>query len=730
MSYQMMDEQQAAHEREVEQVQPQDAPANWTDAQNSLAAAAGLSILLVEGHQPPALAVSNNNSICHAFQTSSRHAHLCEPYCGEAFLRAMQAGEAAHYRCHAGLHCFAMPVELDEKRKLAIIGGRAFLTTADYRALAERIRVGDLQDMLTGELFSNVIFAARQDLHDLAKRISASTVEYRNQAAGTAAPKKTRAAAASASAKESKETVAASPAKGRAAAASSLQEKLPAVGVPIDEACRKAVRAVAEKYNLESLALLLRSKDAFGAALATGRFASQQINLSVEAHDARLLEASRRGASVLMTETPAGFETAASVGGFKLAAGKKAIELFPLVIEDEVKGALLIADAALDIEKRQALSSFCRELALPLEVLRLKDELNRRARFAASLQTFTTGINVSDPAETYSSILKHSAELLRAERSSLLVYDEASNELAVKAAFGPRAKVAATERVRLGDGISGTVMMNGRPLVVRDLEAAGREPAPAERLYKTKSFISYPISIGGRKVGVLNLTDKTDGSAYDEMDLGLIETLAPQMALALDRAEWQEKAAQFQLMSITDPLTGLLNRRYLEERLAEELRRSERQNYAMSFVMIDIDDFKFYNDQNGHPAGDLALEMTAQCLKSVLRAADVASRYGGEEFCILLPQTKLDEATAIAERIRRRVERTRFPHGKTQPLGMVTVSIGVSALDENLNTPAAIIGAADRALYLAKRTGKNRVQVLNDPTDSRTTDADERAPHN
>ncbi len=717
-----MDEQQAAHERETEQLQPHDAPANWTDAQNSLAAAAGLSVLLIEGHQPPALAISNNNSICHAFQTSTKHAHLCEPYCGDAFKRAMQAGDVAYYRCHAGLHCIAMPVELDKKRKLAIIGGRAFLTTADYRALAERMRVGDLQDMLTSELFKNVIFAAQQDLNELERRVSASILEFKNQAVDSAPLKQQRTAAVALSSTV-KET-AATAAKDKERAKGSVKEKMPLAG-PINEACRKAVRALAEKYQLDSLALLLRAKDVFRAALATGRFSSQQINLSVEAHETRLLDAAKRGASLLMTETPTGIQAASSAGIDKRSGAKKSIELFPLVIEDEVKGALLVADAALDMEKRQALSNFCRDMVLPLEVLRLRDELHKRARVADSLQSFTTGINVSDPADNYSSILRHSAELLRAERSSLLVYDEASNELAVKAAFGPRAKVATAERVRLGVGVSGGVMLNGLPLVVRDLEAAGREPAPAERLYKTKSFISYPIIIGGRKVGVLNLTDKTDGSAYDEVDLGLIETLAPQMALALDRAEWQEKAAQFQLMSITDPLTGLLNRRYLEERLAEELRRSERQNYAMSFVMIDIDDFKFYNDQNGHPAGDLALEMTAQCLKSVLRGADVASRYGGEEFCILLPQTKLDEAIAIAERIRRRVERTRFPHGKTQPLNMVTVSIGVSALDETLNTPAAIIGAADRALYLAKRTGKNRVQVLNDPTDSKTTDADE-----
>lgn len=706
----------AARERDIEQVQPESAPANWADAQNSLAAASGLSLLLVEGKQPNALVISNNNSICQAFQSSKTHAHLCEPYCGAAFRRATEAKDAIHYRCHAGLHCVAMPVELEKKRKLAVIGGRAFLTTADYRALAERFRVGDLQELLSSELFRNVVFAALQDLNDLARRISSAVAEYREQTPETQTAERARRAmkAMPAQTGQEKEPPVLFP-----------KEKL-AVAGPIDEACRASVRALAEKHGLASLALFIRAKGVFGPAFVTGRFASQQLHLNIEGHEARLLEAARRGGSLLMAETPEGVSAALSTNGLRRPPSRKHLELFPLAIEDDIKGVLLVADAALDTEKRRAISGFCNELALPLEVLRLRDELNQRELYADSLQTFTRRIEMSDPAETYLSILRHSSELLQAERSSLLLYDEASNELAVKAAFGPRAAVASAARMRLGDGVSGTVLLQGRPLVVNDLEAAGREPAPAERLYKTKSFISYPISIGGRKVGVLNMTDKTDGSSYDEIDLGLLETIAPQMALALDRAEWQEKATQFQLMSITDPLTGLLNRRYLEERLAEELKRSERQQYAMSFMMIDIDDFKYYNDQNGHQAGDLALEMTAQCLKSVLRAADVASRYGGEEFCILLPQTKLDEATAIAERIRRRVERTRFPHGKTQPLSMVTVSIGVSALEETVNTPAEIIGTADRALYRAKRLGKNRVQVLDsDPTDSSIPDVND-----
>jgi diguanylate cyclase (GGDEF)-like protein len=250
------------------------------------------------------------------------------------------------------------------------------------------------------------------------------------------------------------------------------------------------------------------------------------------------------------------------------------------------------------------------------------------------------------------------------------------------------------------------VLSVGRPMVTT-IDALGRRALP-ERRYKTNSFISYPIAIGQRKIGVLNLADKAGGGAYNAADLDVIELVAPQIALALERAAWQQRANQFQLMSITDPLTDLHNRRYLEARLAEELSRSKRYNYPMSFLMIDIDDFKVYNDLNGHQAGDRALEITAQCLKSVLRRVDVASRYGGEEFSILLPQTTLQEAGVIADRLRRKIAETAFPHGKSQPLGSVTVSIGLSTFSPVLDSAEAIVRAADRALYHAKSHGKNR----------------------
>lgn len=126
--------------------------------------------------------------------------------------------------------------------------------------------------------------------------------------------------------------------------------------------------------------------------------------------------------------------------------------------------------------------------------------------------------------------------------------------------------------------------------------------------------------------------------------------------------------------------------------------------------MIDIDDFKSYNDRNGHQAGDVALKMTAHALKASLRSADVACRYGGEEFCIVLPQTSLGEAEVIAERMRERVASKEYPFGKSQPLGAVTVSIGISSFALHIDTAEKVIAAADRALYNAKRKGKNQIE--------------------
>jgi len=520
--------------------------------QESIAESSGLALLLVDGHQPPALAVANNNSICNALQSSPDYVGLCDPYCGAAHSRATGANEIIHYRCHAGLQCFAMPVEIGHQRALAVIGGRAFVNSSDYRELAERFRTGDLSELASDEVFRNIIFADDADLDHAALRVTRSAQEFRE----------------------------------------------------------------AEPHELSGI----------------------------------------ESAPTEVTSGPRKEET-------------------ELESDNQIKTSGAKSESG-------------------------------RVPLADSIRNFAEHIDASNPAQTYQSIVAESADLLKAERGSLLLFDEAANQLTMTAARGIPAPLSEVGPIHLGEGIAGSVMKEGRALVA-SIDQLGKTTMP-ERRYRTKSFISYPIAIGQRRFGVLNLADKIGGGAYDASDLSIIELLAPQIALALERAEWQQRANQFQLMSITDPLTGLHNRRYLEARLPEELSRSKRYDYPLSFMMIDIDDFKFYNDRNGHQAGDRALEITAQCLRAALRKVDVASRYGGEEFSILLPQTTLQEAGVIADRIRRKIMETDFPHGKFQPLGAATVSIGLSSFSAQLDSAEAIVRAADRALYHAKRHGKNR----------------------
>src|SRR6266403_2452307 len=163
--------------RSTVQIVPERAPQGWAEVQQTIAESSGIALLLVEGHQPPALAIANNNSICEALQSSPEHVTLCDPFCGAAHERAVDANAITHYRCHAGLQCFAMPIEIDSSRKLAVIGGRAFVSSSHYRELAERFRSGDLMSLGSADLFRNVIFADEADLDHAALQLSRAAKE-------------------------------------------------------------------------------------------------------------------------------------------------------------------------------------------------------------------------------------------------------------------------------------------------------------------------------------------------------------------------------------------------------------------------------------------------------------------------------------------------------------------------------------------------------------------------
>ncbi len=181
--------------------------------------------------------------------------------------------------------------------------------------------------------------------------------------------------------------------------------------------------------------------------------------------------------------------------------------------------------------------------------------------------------------------------------------------------------------------------------------------------------------------------------------------MAEHIGLALSNLMLRSDLRQ---LSIHDPLTGLYNRRYMEEALETEIRRAERKGHPIGVIMLDIDHFKAFNDRFGHAAGDQVLRSIGALILDHLRAGDIACRYGGEELLLILPEASIEAAAQRAEDLRTRAKKLEVRHLDT-PLGPVTVSLGVAVYPEHGRTRDALLASADASLYKAKQDGRDRV---------------------
>ena len=280
------------------------------------------------------------------------------------------------------------------------------------------------------------------------------------------------------------------------------------------------------------------------------------------------------------------------------------------------------------------------------------------------------------------------------------------SELRIVATHGYPLAVVQDLHIRPGEGVAGTVFKCGKPLLVTSAESFPPSRQRRSR-YQTDSFVALPALTGANVRGVMCLADRLDARPFSRADLAMLRTLMAPTGLALAGAYARQEAKVLAHAATVDSLSGLYNRRYLDARLKEELERARRQSTEVSLLMLDIDDFKAINDSYGHSGGDAVIADIADVLRGSVRVFDICTRFGGEEFAIVMPGSGADSALATAERIRQRIEAARWRDPLVANL-RATVSVGLAV--SRGGSARELIERADRALYAAKAEGKNRVK--------------------
>ena len=694
---------------------------------DELAAESGVAIVVLD-KDGAERSTANNNSICRDLYPSAEFGPRCAEFCGTAFRRSSEAGGVVEYRCHAGLDCKALAVKKGN-REMVTIFGRTFSDSTSYRQAAARAAGGDWRNFPRDTFFENVIISSSpsrlETLETQIKGIDKDIIADANPKLPRPTPKKESPTEAVEKTGETPDPFESSllnykfdnagPAVETGSdpfESSMVNVRLKPAGgvsdmadrdawrafipsllkVSYKLACRRILEFIARHYGIESSLWLQLDGKEFDMAATYGEFENTPVRIELSSDDKRLRTAVRDDSPIVLREA----QTAA-------AKKRRTIHLFPVVIGGEVRNALGVERDTIDPELSSRITKFCRYVASRLEILRLREAVALRERRSKTMREFSEQLRNMDAEDFWLRLTEAAAELVNARRASLLMRGPA-DALTAKAYFGAPEDISLDKD--LGSRVAKPILQNGQPVVVTDVANVALAPAAPERNYRSTSFISYPLTLGRDQVAVLNFTNKATGEPFDLNDLEVLDSIAPQIAVAVDRMSLREKIGEFAQLSITDPLTGLLNRRYIEERLLEEINRSGRSSEPLSFLMLDVDEFKSYNDRFGHPAGDEALRMVGTILKETVRGADVAARYGGEEFSILLPETSSGEASVIAERIRFRVEQTEFPNRS------VTVSIGIATFSDAFAGTNDLISAADKALYRAKREGRNNVQVF------------------
>ena len=300
-------------------------------------------------------------------------------------------------------------------------------------------------------------------------------------------------------------------------------------------------------------------------------------------------------------------------------------------------------------------------------------------------------------------ILDIVARVLKAEKGSLMLIDDAEKTMTIGVAIGLSEEITRDTKLEVGDSVAGWAVKNRKFLFVKNVEEDKEFLNIKKQNVKAGTLMCAPLISKDKIMGALNVSKSTPGS-FSDNDFELFVNLANQVAIAIDNARLYRYA-------VTDEMTKLYNHRYFQQRLDEELMRADRYEDHISLLILDVDHFKHFNDTYGHPEGDRVLKTVARLIEKSIREIDIAARYGGEEFVVICPEKSGTGALVPAERIRKAIEGFDFRiDGVHVP---ITVSVGAACYPDNATTKAELIKKSDTALYYSKENGRNRSTLYN-----------------
>jgi diguanylate cyclase (GGDEF)-like protein len=356
----------------------------------------------------------------------------------------------------------------------------------------------------------------------------------------------------------------------------------------------------------------------------------------------------------------------------------------------------------------EVLATAAGQVAVAIENARMFAHEQRRTRYLSFLNNVSqTAISSQNAEAMLEDIVGQIQKNFNYDHIGIGILDYATKEIEIKAEAGTTAH-AKGKRVALGVGVLGRVARTGDPSLVQDTSATHLSGI----LPDSRSALCIPISYAETLLGVLNIESRRE-NAFSEEDTLLLRTLADLLATALHNAFVFQKMQQ---QSITDGLTGIKTRRFFLEALQSEWKRASRSTRPFSVVMVDLDKFKQVNDSMGHLEGDLVLARIARLLEQKCRQSNVVARFGGDEFVILMPETGIDQAQVLAERLRLWIA--------TDPMlseHQITGSFGVATYPLHGSSVEDIMRVADAGMYVSKHAGGNKVATADEFIEGQNT---------